>query len=32
LRRHGLRDSDDFALCTQEVETLDHLPQSENLV
>jgi hypothetical protein len=25
LRRHGLRDSDDCALCAQEVETLDHL-------
>jgi hypothetical protein len=25
LRRHGLQDSDDCALCAQEVETLDHL-------
>jgi hypothetical protein len=25
LRRHGLSDTDDCALCAQEVETLDHL-------
>jgi hypothetical protein len=25
LRQHGLRDTDDYALCAQEVETLDHL-------
>lgn len=25
LRRHGLRDRDDYALCAQEVEIIDHL-------
>jgi hypothetical protein len=37
LRRHSLRDSDDYALCAQEVETLDQFAsrlclQSRNVV